>query len=204
MSMRKTIFWLSAVLVLMIALVAGWSQFGRGHIPGGSMIDPPGPAPEITLTDTGGEEFRLSAHRGELVLLFFGYTYCPDVCPGTLKNMQVVFERLGGRAGEVRFVFITVDPARDDAARIRSYLDGFNPAFIGLTGSEDALERVYADYSVNVARGPAAGAAGYDVEHASRIFVVDREGRLIETFPYGLSRDAILADLQHLISLRDS
>jgi len=168
------------------------------------MIDPPGPAPEIALVDTRGADFRLSALRGDLVLLFFGYTYCPDVCPGTLKDMQFVFEQLGGDAGEVRFVFITVDPARDDSDRIHSYLDGFDPGYIGLTGTDEALAKVYADYAVEVARGPAAGVGGYDVEHTSRIFVVDRDGFLVETFPYGLSREAILADLQHLLSLRDS
>lgn len=164
------------------------------------MIDPPRPAPEIDLADTSGERFLLSDLRGETVLLFFGYTFCPDVCPATLHDIRFVFEQMGDRAGEARFVFVTVDPARDSPDRIRSYLDGFDPAFIGLTGTDAALEQVYRDYSVQVVRGPAAGTGGYEVEHISRIFVIDRAGRLVATFPYGLGREAILADLQHLLS----
>lgn len=195
---------LAALIILAVLLVAGWSWLGPGFSPAGSVIDPPQPAPEIALADTAGTAFRLSSLRGKIVLLFFGYTFCPDVCPGTLKDMQDVFENLGEAAEEVRFVFITVDPDRDDPARLRSYLDRFDPRFIGLTGSGAELAEVYEDYSVNVVRSPGAGAAGYDFEHAPRIYVIDRAGQLVETFPYGLGWEAMLSDIQHLVSQKDS
>ncbi|HUF39759.1 MAG TPA: SCO family protein [Anaerolineales bacterium] len=202
--MRKAFFTLAGVTLLIVVIVTGWDRFGRVYTPAWSRIDPPAQAPEIELAETNGGSFRLSELQGKLVLVFFGYTHCPDICPGTLKNMQFVFEQLGDQTGEVRFVFVTVDPARDTPERMRSYLALFHPEFIGLTGSAEALERAYADYTVNVVKGPAAGIAGYDVAHASRIFVIDREGRLVGTFPYGLSRESILADLQHLLSQQDT
>ncbi len=198
--MRNNLFRLAAVLLIVVALLAGWYRWSREYVPAGSMIDPPQPAAEIDLMDTSGERFLLSDLRGETVLLFFGYTFCPDVCPATLHDIRFVFEQLGDRTDDARIVFITVDPARDSPDRIRSYLDGFDPDFIGLTGTDAALEQVYQDYSVQVVRAPAAGAGGYEVEHISRIFVIDRAGRLVATFPYGLGREAILADLQHLLS----
>jgi protein SCO1/2 len=117
--------------------------------------------------------------------------------------MQLVFDDLGDRREHLRFVFITIDPARDNADRIRSYLDEFDPAYIGLTGTLPALEKVYAEYSVDLELGPASATGGYEIDHTARIFVIDREGFLVETFPYGLSRQGILGDLQHLIDSSD-
>jgi protein SCO1/2 len=197
--MRNKLVW-PLFAILIVVMVAMWSRRTDGYTLAGSVIDPPQPAPEIELTDEAGESFRLSALRGKVVLLFFGYTYCPDICPTALKDIQFVFDRMGDRSDEVRFIFITVDPARDDPERLRTYLGGFDDTFTGLTGSPSDLAEVYADYAVEVAFGPAAGTGGYDVEHTSRIFVIDREGLLVETFPNGLGRDVVLADLQHLVT----
>lgn len=198
--MQRKLVWPLLAIGLVLVLVAAWARTAGGFTPAGSVIEPPRQAPEIQLTDESGNTFLLSERQGQVVLLFFGYTYCPDVCPGTLKDIEAVFGQLGERAGDVRFVFITVDPARDTPKRLREYLAGFHPAFTGLTGTAAELELVYRDYSVQVTLGPAAGVGGYDVEHTSRIFVIDRLGRLVETFPYGLSRPAMLADIQHWIS----
>lgn len=185
-----------AVLLLFVAIRA----LNPPYSPAGSVIDPPVVAPEILLSDAAGAPFALSGLRGRLVLLFFGYTNCPDVCPTTLADMQYVFRQLGDRSAQARFVFVTVDAPRDTPERMAEYLGNFNPQFIGLTGSGDALEAVYRDYNVGVERLPAAGTPGYEVAHISRVFVIDPEGRLIATFPYGLGRDAILADVQQLLA----
>jgi protein SCO1/2 len=197
--MRNKLVW-PLFAILIVVMVAMWSRRTDGYMLAGSVIDPPQPAPEIELTDEAGEAFRLSALRGKVVLLFFGYTYCPDVCPTALKDIQFVFDRMGDRSDEVRFIFITVDPARDDPERLRSYLGGFDDSFTGLTGSPSDLAEVYSDYAVEVAFAPASATGGYDVEHTSRIFVIDREGLLVETFPNGLGRDVVLSDLQHLVT----
>ena len=198
--MRKQTLWRLAAIAV-AGLVVFYATRLRAPVElGGSVIEPAGPAPEIILHRTSGDSFRLSDLRGQVVLLFFGYTHCPDVCPTTLSDMKYVFERLGRAADSARFLFVTVDVPRDNPEEIRRYLDLFNPDFIGLTGTQDELETVYADYFVGVSAAPAAGIAGYEVAHTSRIFVIDQDGRLVETLAYGVSRDLILRDVQVLLN----
>lgn len=165
----------------------------------GSVIDPPAPAPEIILQDQYGHPFSLDHLRGSLVLVFFGYTHCPDVCPATLVDYAGIFERLGDLAAAAQFVFITVDPQRDTPDTIANYLGAYNPGFIGLTGSPEELQKVYDSYGVDVEIAPGGGSPGYEVNHNTRIYVIDPEGLLVETFPFGLPREAMLDDILHWI-----
>lgn len=199
--MRKWTPWILLSVLLAVGLVAiGTRILQTPFTLSGSVIEPPGPAPELDLVTPDGSSFRLESLRGRIVLLFFGYTNCPDICPGTLADMKLIFEQMGASRSEVAFVFVTVDPARDTPERIAKYLASFHPEFIGLTGTPEQLETVYEAYNVGVARQPAAGAVGYEVEHISRIFVIDQDGDLIETFPYGIGREVILRDVQYLVS----
>src|SRR4030067_2588401 len=115
----------------------------RPHEFQGSVIDPPVPARDFTLIDQSGKPFTLSQAHGTLVLLFFGYTHCPDVCPITLADFGRIKEQIGATADKVRFVFITTDPDRDTPERIAAYLANFDPAIIGLTGDSATLEMVW-------------------------------------------------------------
>jgi len=148
------------------------------------MIDPPRTAPELALTTTEGAEFRLSQHRGEIVVIVFGYTLCPDVCPVTLARLAQLRARLAGAAEELRVVFVTLDPARDTTARVRAYVRAFDPTFVGLTGSAKALAQARDAYGVVAGRRGAAG-PGYLVDHSTFVFVVDRTGQLRFMFPAG-------------------
>jgi len=134
-----------------------------------------------------------------VVLLFFGYTYCPDVCPATLGEIREVFQSLGGRAVDVDFVFITIDPQRDTAESLGRHLAAFDERFIGLSGSEQALAQIYLDYGVYISRS-SESEAGYLLEHNSQIFVIDRAGNLRETFPFGVSAATIQRDLEVLLA----
>jgi len=152
------------------------------------MVDPVRNAPEILLTTTDGAEFRLSQHRGKVVVIVFGYTLCPDVCPVTLARLAQIRTRLATAAERLRVVFVTLDPERDTTARVHAYVRAFDPAFIGLTGPPKALAQVRDAYGVVAGRRGAAG-TGYLVDHSTFVFVVDRTGQLRFMFPAGASAE---------------
>lgn len=166
----------------------------------GTLYDPTIPAPEIALTQGNGSSFRLSEKRGNIVLLFFGYTSCPDVCPTTLSDLKRVMEELGSGAEHVQVVFVTVDPDRDTPQKLQEYLSLFNPSFIGLSGSPDEMEGVWNSYGVyrEVENMPNS-ATGYLVTHSARLYVIDQDGNLHLSYSYGTPVDDIVHDLKILV-----
>ena len=165
----------------------------------GTLYDPALPAPEIVLSRDNGSSFRLSERRGDVILLFFGYTSCPDVCPTTLSELRKVNEELGKNASQVQVVFVTVDPDRDTPEQIQKYVSIFNPAFIGLSGSLDELEPVWKDYGVyREVEQVSTSAAGYLVNHTARVYLIDRDGNLRLSYSFGTPTDDILHDLKIL------
>jgi protein SCO1 len=166
----------------------------------GSVIDPPQPAPAIALSAGNGQAFDLSQQRGRVVLLFFGYTSCPDVCPATLSQLRQVFSGLGQQSDSVRVVFVTVDPKRDTPDVLQRYLSAFGAGYIGLSGSQEQLEAVWKSYGIFRAERPFGdNSDNYTVDHTARLYVIDAQGRLRMTYPYGTSTDDILLDLKHIL-----
>jgi protein SCO1/2 len=184
-----------------VLLLVGWQVLGGGYRYQGSLIDPPVPATDFTLTDQNGGSFKLSEQRGRAVLIFFGYTNCPDVCPVTLSNFMRIKEALGDQAQRVRFVFITVDPERDTRERLQQHLSNYDPEFIGLTGTRGELEKVWQSYGVYQARHDEGSAAGYVVDHTSRTYLIDPHGNWLLTYPFEMDRQAIVDDLDYLLKL---
>jgi protein SCO1/2 len=183
---------LGVLVMLVLPLVATASPFRGG------VLDPPRPAPDFALRQPDGKPFRLSGHRGQVVVMTFGYTFCPDICPTTLAEFAQIRSRLGPAANDVRFVFITVDPERDTPQRLRAYTAAFDPTFIGLTGSDRDLEAIRKAYGVTAHKRVVAGtSAAFLVDHSALIYVIDREGRLRLLFPFGTS----VADMTHDIRL---
>jgi len=168
---------------------------------GATFGEPYPPAPEIELTRSDGSRFQLSETRGNVVLLFFGYTSCPDVCPTTLAELKLAMERLGeSRAGETRVLLVTVDPKRDTPERMQEYVDHFNPSFIGLSGTEAELDKVWKDYSVFRLEVPGASAAGYTVDHTARVTLIDRQGSMRVSFGFDTPVDDIVHDLKLILN----
>jgi protein SCO1/2 len=166
----------------------------------GTVLDPPRTVADFTLTDQHGKTFRLSDQRSQVVLLFFGYTFCPDVCPVTLGTWKRVHEALGDAAQRVRFVFITVDPGRDTPERLREHVENFNPDFIGLTGAPDELEPVYQQFGVYYEKDTAIeSAAGYLVSHTASAFVVDLDGQWRLRHSFGTPVKDIVHDIKQLL-----
>ncbi len=190
--MRKT---LALFLLLALPLTACGGPSFRG-----SVLDEPVDVPDWTLTDENGDQFRLSDQRGNVVLLFFGYTSCPDVCPTTLATWRKIHEALGDDAQRVRFVFVTVDPERDTAERLGMHVNAFNPDFIGLTGTPEELDPVYKAFDVYYEKDTSSGSAlGYLVNHTATTFVLDPEGRWRLRETYGTEAQDIVHDIQQLL-----
>lgn len=187
--------------LLIGAVAAGVFLFSKpADFRGTVYADPYPPAPEIELTRDNGDSFRLSEMRGNTVLLFFGYTSCPDVCPTTMAELKQALEKLGDEdATQVQVLFITVDPARDTPERVQEYVDHFNPDFIGLSGTESELAEVWQDYGVFRENVEGSSAAGYLVDHTARVTLVDRDGNLRLSYAFDTPVDNIVHDLKLLL-----
>ena len=199
--MDKKILWVGLGAMFLVALatvvVFFTSQNNRLR---GSVIEPAMPAAEISLTDQNGQPFRLADHRGKVVLLFFGYTYCPDVCPATLAELRAARTLLKPEdAARVQVVFITVDPARDTAASIQEYVARFDATFLGLSGTETELSTVWQAYGVFREIEQTDSVAGYLVAHTSRVYVVDVNGNLSLSFAFGTPPADVANDLRILL-----
>jgi protein SCO1/2 len=173
------------VLVAAIPLAALWGAFGPyAHR-----------APDFTLTDQSGAPFKLSAQIGRPVAILFGYTHCPDECPLALAHLAQAL-RAPGAPGDAEVVFITADPARDSPAVLRRYVRGFDPRFIGLTGSAAALAPVFSAYHISAQRlPPERGQTGYAVAHGTTIFYIGRDGSLKDFGDLDDSPEAIVRSL---------
>lgn len=157
-------------------------------------------APEFILTRLDGSSFRLSSMRGDIVLLFFGYTSCPDVCPTTMAELKVALSELGAKeSSQVKVLFVTVDPERDTPQRVQEYVDHFNPAFIGLSGSQVDLERVWTVYGVYREIVPGTSAAGYTVNHTARVTLIDQQGNMRVSFGFDTPVEDIVHDLKLIL-----
>ena len=168
---------------------------------GTAYTEPYPPAPDFELARTGGESFRLSDARGEIVVLFFGYTSCPDICPTTLAELKTALDRLDEEEAEnVKVVFVTVDPERDTPERVQEYVDHFDQAFVGLSGSEQELAHVWNEYGVFRQKVEGTSAAGYLVDHTARVTVIDQEGNLRVSYPFDTPVETIVHDLQVLMN----
>lgn len=196
--MRRACVALAGVAGLALAVAAVWLL--RPYSFHGEPLQPPRPAADFVLTTQDGRGLRLSDLRGKIVLLFFGYTTCPDVCPTTLAKFREVQRALGAEAARVRFVFVTVDPERDAPARLKAYVETFSPTFIGLTGERTALAKVWEDYGLYVARQATQGSAvGYLMIHSSSSYLVDQAGALRLVYPVEATAEDIAADIRQLL-----
>ena len=192
------------VLLLLLALaLLGLTPVGPAGSAGfrGGAFEPPRAAPDFALRAATGAEFRLSRHRGKVLVLAFGYTHCPDVCPTVLAELAQVRARLGAAATRVQVAYISVDPERDTPERLRAYTEVFDKTFLGLTGPVEQLAPVWKAYGVSIARRPVPGRdpAAYAVHHSASIYLIDPRGRLRVMAPFGTPVDDVLHDVRTLL-----
>lgn len=186
-----------SIIVTILVLIAG-VYFLRPHTFHGTVIQSPEPSYDFTLTSVDGD-VSLSDFRGKIVLIYFGYTFCPDICPGTLGNVAQALRNMGTQADDVQLIMVSLDPERDTPEKLAEYMGHFHPSFIGVTGSKEKLDEVAALYGIFYQKAEGSDATGYLIDHTATLMVLDREGYLKLVFPFGVTAEEIADDLKYMI-----
>jgi protein SCO1/2 len=199
--MDKKILWVGLASLALVATVISLALiFAKpASFYGTSYGEPYPAAPQIELTKSSGELFRLSDQKGKIVLLFFGYTSCPDVCPTTLAELKQVMDGLGDKAKSIQVVFVSVDPERDTPEKIQQYVEHFNQNFIGLSGPTDELQIIWDNYGVFREEVESDSAFGYIVNHTARTYLIDVDGNLRLSYGFQTPVDNMVSDIKILL-----
>jgi protein SCO1/2 len=191
---------IAAIVVAAVILSACAADLSTNTLQG-EIVDPPGPKPNFTLTDTSGATYDFGTEtEGKLTLLYFGYLNCPDICPVHLAQIAETFDTIPEIARETEVVFVSVDPNRDTPEEIRAYLDNFDSRFVGLTGSLSELEAAQKAAGVPVAVFVGEG-ADYTVNHAAMVLAYGPDGLNHSLYPSGVRQNEWNNDLQLLAKM---
>jgi protein SCO1/2 len=154
-------------------------------------------APDFSIAGSNGTELKLSTYRGKVVLLSFGYTRCTEVCPVTLAVLANAHKKLGSLGNDLQVIYVTIDPERDDAQRMRTFLKAFDPSFVGGTGTPQQLVAVRQKYGISATKIPSPD--GYMMSHTSYVYLIDRNGYLCALMPFGHTADDYVHDVSVLL-----
>ncbi len=192
----KRIRWL-ALIVIGLLLAACAHQFS------GVAPNPIGPAPDFALTDENGQPFKLSDLRGKWILLAYGYTHCPDVCPLTLSHLRDVKKAIDPNGDQVQVVFVTIDPERDTTDIMRQYVGHFDQQFPqkfkGLSGTPQEIAQAAQAYNVKYEKKDVKPDGSYTMGHTAQVYLVDPQFNWRMTFPFGIKAEEIASDVQYLM-----
>ena len=199
--MRTTKKSLCGIFFLLVGLVlfsAGCQAFAPYEYKG-ALLEPPSSLPDFELQDTQGQPFHLSDTQGDITLVYFGYTFCPDVCPLTMWDVKKALTNLEGRE-RVKVIFISVDPERDTPDVLGRYLEGFDANYIGLTDDFEKVETVMKPFGAFAEKEEVAdSAAGYLMSHTGRLYLVTPDQKLLLMYPFGFEPEELRSDLTHLL-----
>lgn len=166
----------------------------------GAVFDPPRDLADFTMASTTGQDFTLSAYKGKIVLLYFGYRACPDFCPTTFANLKQVFAELNEPTDKVKVVFVTVDPERDDLQNLALYTQAFDPDFMGVRAEGDALQRVMDEFGVVATRRQLGDSPdAYAIDHTASVYLIGPDGRLQVQYVYGTDHREITHDVDVIL-----
>ena len=188
-------------LLLVAALAGGVLWYESNQVPGLGRVVTTGQADvggPFQLTDQHGKRVSEQDFRGRYMLIYFGYSFCPDVCPTTLAVMAQALEKAGDRARRVTPVFITIDPERDTPQVLDDYMKAFGPSFVGLTGSVAEIKDVEKKFRVYAAKKPLEG-GNYGMDHSSVIYLMGPNGKMISFYDEAVSPDDLAKDLRSKI-----
>lgn len=198
------------VVVLIATIALGLPRVTSSDEPGGQLdterrqeIDPPKELTNFTLTNQDGGQTTLDDLQGKPVLMFFGFTHCPDVCPATMAEFRIIKRELGELGDDVNFMLVSVDGSRDTPESLKAYVEQFDPEFIGLTGDEDYVREIGLDYFLYFNRVSPEGtpsAAGSAIDHTAYSYLIDPDGRLRVIYPFQAPRDTIIQDLRDMLN----
>jgi len=190
---------LLAAAIVLAGLIIGLAFFWHPEPPARDIPRATVPGGDFVLQGADGP-VALTDYRGKVVLLYFGYTYCPDVCPTALTATAAALQQLtAAERAKVAALFISVDPERDTPAHLKEYAAFFDPAIVGATGSAEQIAAVARQYGVFYAKQKTATAGGYVVDHTSETYVVGPDGQLASRLPHGASPDRVVAEIRRFI-----
>jgi protein SCO1/2 len=191
-----------ASLGVLVVAVAAWLLLPRllPYNYHGFAMEPTKPVADFTLAGPDGKPVKLSDFRDKLTVLYFGYTFCPDVCPTTLAELAQGLKGLGRKADMVQVVMVTVDPERDTPEALAKYVANFDPRFIGLSGTPDQIAAAATPLGIYYQKHEGTAATGYLVDHTASVAVIDQNGYLRLVFPFKTPGEDIASDLAHLLN----
>ena len=196
---KYPIFWLVIILAGLALFGVGCQAFASDYEYKGVLLDPPLSLPDFELAATDGQPFHLSEVEGDIALIYFGYTFCPDVCPLTMADVRKALTDLEGQEN-IHVIFISVDPERDTPEVLGRYVKAFGPAFIGLTDDFEKTQEVMKAYGAFAEKEEVPdSAAGYLVSHTARLYLVSPERELLLTYPFGFESEDLRSDLTYLL-----
>ena len=187
---------LAPLLICMLLSTAAYAAESERLKAG--VFDPAREAPDFSVRGSDGKALTLSHYRGKVVVLGFGYTSCPNVCPATLAVLAQAHRKLGTLGSQVQIIYLTVDPERDTADRLKQYLAAFDPAFVGGTGSAAEMAAVRSSYGVTAEKHGTG--SDYAVAHSSFIYLITRDGKLRALMPFGHKADDYVHDISLLLN----
>lgn len=190
--LRKTLLFTLAVLLLACGQEA--ARFNATELTGVDW------GRDFYLLDASGKPRQLADFKGQAVVLFFGYTQCPDVCPTTMSKLRAVMQELGDEAKRVQVVFVTLDPERDTAELLGQYVPAFDARFLGLYGSQEATAATAKEFKVFYQKQPAAAPGRYTLDHTAGLYIFDPRGKLRLFVRDGEETAKVAADLKRLLS----
>jgi protein SCO1/2 len=189
----------SGLIVGLVAIVS-LGIYLRPHQFGGTILQSPAPAYNFTFTGPQEKTVSLTDFKSKVVLLFFGYTSCPDVCPTTLQKLRDVVKTLGNTSQNVQVLMVSVDPEKDTAKRINGYLSMFDTSFVGLTGVLKDITTTASQYGVFFEKRTYNEKGGYLVDHTATVLLIDPDGFLRVIYPYNATADAIADDIMYILT----
>jgi protein SCO1/2 len=192
------VYYFLAGVILLLAIAAGviWLR-PKPFL--GTVLQSADPAFDFALSAADGKTVKLSDYKGKVVLLYFGYTFCPDVCPATLANAGQAIRSLGKKGEQIQLIMISVDPERDSPEKLAEYVTHFHPSFVGVTGTDDQISEAAALYGVFYQKSEGSASTGYLMDHTATLMVIDKNGFLKLLIPFGATVEEIASDLKNLL-----
>jgi cytochrome oxidase Cu insertion factor (SCO1/SenC/PrrC family) len=203
--LKSRVFWLVAtVLIVAAALSLSFlAMYQRGQPQDRAALGTVQVGGPFTLTDHNGNTVTDADYRGHLLLVYFGYTYCPDICPTELLTMSEALLLVGEEASKIQPLFITVDPERDTVEVLRSYVAAFHPQLVGLTGTPEQIADVARAYRVYYAKAEGGGANDYLMDHSSFVYLMDENGTYLTHFSLGTKAEEMADVLRQYLAAKD-
>lgn len=156
-------------------------------------------ATDFNLTDHNGEPRQLADYQGKVVVLFFGFTHCPDICPTTMADLAAAMKIMGNQSDGVQVLFVTVDPERDTKEVLAKFVPSFDSRFVGLTGTPEEIDQTAKTFKIFYSKQQEAGQAGYSFDHSAGVYVFDKQGKIRIYLKYGQKPEEIANDLNTLL-----